>query len=469
MIYSQAEATIIHNKTQALLNDNKFRMAEAARALDFLQFRQEEYIRHIIYKRYPSTCQDVEKYICTVPLTRALVNQRAKIFSTEPVIDLKNQSENSPVRDALYTMLDRALFNYHLLCIDRYVEANHNIGVIPHYDAELDRIHLEILTADRVVIWQDEKLPTKAVAVAYPIGRMDNTIIATPVNKYAYWTKDFYSEVTLKTDYSLDTTLLKEPNPYKRIPIVWFRNELPVDTFWLDNGYPIIDCNEKADIQLTNLDIGTDFQSFATLITEGLPDETKITGGVTRYLNLPADFSAGGITGKAYYINPNVNLKGVWDVINEAISMTASLLGISTDSIRQGSNYSSGYQLRLSKSDIVDYNNDKKPMYREAVRNLVQLCADCLTIYSKKVSLPNDMDLSIDFADVKIETNPIEEEQIRAMKISNGTMSRVDAIMQDNPDLTREDAIKEIERIDLDNRTYRINPAAGLEGLDGLS
>jgi len=44
-------------------------------------------------------------------------------------------------------------------------------------------------------------------------------------------------------------------------------------------------------------------------------------------------------------------------------------------------------------------------------------------------------------------------------------MSRVDAIMLDNQDLSREDAEKEIERIDTDNNRFRIGAANIDQGL----
>lgn len=467
MIYNYTDIITAHTQLQAKINNNTQRQAGIIRALDYLQFQQEEYARAIIRLRYNQTSQDVEKYICTIPLTRTLVNQRAKIFGSEPSIKLNTVEETSPVAEALTKILDKALFYYNLLSIDRYVETCHQVGVIPHYDADLDRIQLEILTPDRVIVWQDEKLPTKAKAVAYRIGVLSDTITNHQANKYALWTAETYSEVSFKTDYTIDQTYLSPiPNKYKRIPIVWFQNDLPLDTFWLDNGFPIVEANEKANIQLTNLDIGIDYQSFATKVTEGLPEEKTITAGVTRYLNIPWDYESGAASGKAYYITPNVDLKGIWDVINEAIAMTASLLGISTESIRQNSQFASGYQLRLSKADIIDYNNEKRSMYREATRQLVQLTADCYTLYAKKLVLPNDMDLNIDFADVKIENDPKQDEEVRMMKISNGTMSRVDALMQDNPDLTREDAVKEIARIDDENSRFKVSPETGLENFE---
>jgi hypothetical protein len=101
---------------------------------------------------------------------------------------------------------------------------------------------------------------------------------------------------------------------------------------------------------------------------------------------------------------------------------------------------------------------EKRSIYREPLRDLVQLIMDCKRLNSN-INMPEAADIKIDFADITIEQNPLEEEQVRSLKISNGTMSRVDAIMLDNQDLSREDAEKEIERIDADNNRFRIGAA----------
>ena len=131
------------------------------------------------------------------------------------------------------------------------------------------------------------------------------------------------------------------------------------------------------------------------------------------------------------------------------------MMGIYADVIKQGSSYSSGYQLRLAKTDVLNRNVEKKSTYREPLRDLVQLIMDCKRLNSN-VNLPENADISIDFADITIENDPMQQEQIRGLKIANGTMSRVDAIMEDNPDLTREAAEDRIKQIDDDNNRFKV-------------
>ena len=195
-----------------------------------------------------------------------------------------------------------------------------------------------------------------------------------------------------------------------------------------------------------------------------MPEGAKLNVGVQRYINIPRDPVTGNVSGSIGYATPSPQLQTVWDIINDNIALAASLMGISAEAIKQGSSFSSGYQLRLSKSDVISYNVEKRSIYRETLRDLVQLIMDCKRLNSN-INMPEAADIKIDFADIAIEQNPLEEEQVRTLKISNGTMSRVDAIMLDNQDLSREDAEKEIERIDADNNRFRIGAANIDQGL----
>ena len=79
---------------------------------------------------------------------------------------------------------------------------------------------------------------------------------------------------------------------------------------------------------------------------------------------------------------------------------------------------------------------------------------DCKRIYGK-VNLPTDADINIDYADVQVTPNQMELEQIRTLKLANGTMSIIDAIMEDNQDLDRQSAIERKKQIDSENAIYR--------------
>ena len=452
---SYSEVLIQSAQIEALIKNEERRKKRAYKALCYYDDIQEPFLEKALRYRYPNTYTDVLPFMVTIPLSKSMVRQLAKLFQSDPAINLRGIDETSAIAEAFSKLLDECKLYQVLGQIDRICETCHQVGVLPHYDAKRDRVYLQLITPDKVTVWQNEKDPTQLDALAYPILNRENTLIAQKGNRYAFWTEDTYQEIEILMNGKIEPIPGTEaPNVYGRIPVIWFSIELPMNRFWIDSGYPIMKANETANLQLTAFNMGIDFQSFATMVTEGMPESQVITSNVSRFLNIPKDKITGTLQGKAYYINPGVNLNSIWQVINDQISLAAALLGISTDFIRGGANYSSGYQLRLSMTGVIDHNQAKRSVYRESIRELVQLIMDCKRIYGK-VNLPTDADINIDYADVQVTPNQMELEQIRTLKLANGTMSIIDAIMEDNQDLDRQSAIERKKQIDSENAIYR--------------
>jgi hypothetical protein len=347
--------------------------------------------------------------------------------------------------DAITELWDRVNLYKTLKQADKYTELCGKIGVITRWNGE--RTVMDILTPDKCVVEEDPDYPTQITRLAYTIGQTDNPHLAQQVNLYRVWTvtETYISEVN-ESGVELSVSDM-QVNPYGRIPVAWFEIDSPLDTFWLDQGNPFVELNRRINLQLTNLDIAIDFQSFSTMVTEGMDSSSSIPIGVTRRLNIPRDGTDPSTSaGKAYYITPDAKLLEVWQIIRESIIWFAGTMGISSESISNGSDFSSGFQLKLSKQGVIDRNKDKQDLYRESVRDLCQLVLDTETIYGVN-SYPADTQINIDFADIAVAVDPLEQEQIRAMKMSNGTMDSVMALLEDNPDLTEEEAEAIIAKI----------------------
>ena len=156
-------------------------------------------------------------------------------------------------------------------------------------------------------------------------------------------------------------------------------------------------------------------------------------------------------------------MRQVWEIINQNIDFTASLLGLSTSAVRQASTFSSGYQLKLSMQGVIDHNEDKRSIYIESLRQLANLICQCENYYGSQ-RLPEDIDFNIKFNDIAITANPIEEEQIISMRLTNGTMDTAEAIMKHNPDMTREEAEQRVSEIDA-NKKQTIIPTTFAPGI----
>jgi len=222
---------------------------------------------------------------------------------------------------------------------------------------------------------------------------------------------------------------------------------------------------------MPNLMLALDYQTVSLLVTVGMPASQSIPVGVTQRLNIPADGLGGSLQGyDAKYITPSPLLRDVWDLINQLITNVARLYGLSAQSYnRDSSSFASGYQLKLSKQDIVNRNKMKRELYREPVKELAGLIAECYSINNSDNFTFGDVSFSVDFGDVKFEDNPMEREQLNAMKLSNGTTSEVQILMDENPDLSREDAIKLYEQFREDRNRLGTASASRLANALGVN
>lgn len=449
-----SEYTVRASKQRALRAEQEQRMARAVKYQDFFDFNQTEYILKEMESRYSKTFTDIAKYAASVPLTRSMTLQLAKLFKSAP--NITTDTENEAVNDAVAELFDKSMLFAKLPVIDWMVELHGKIGVMPYFNEITGRVALDIIAPSRCIVETYTDYPDTPLAVMYRTNAQSDNPTPQPVNLWVRWTVFDRSIVTLTADYEVAQTLDIQPNPYGKIPIVWFTKDIALDEFWYPGSNPIVAQNLRTDIQISNLDLALDYQAFSTLVTEGTSHDMPIIIGLKRHLHLPSGLSQD--SGKAYYINPRTDLKQILHVINENIDMTAGLMGISTSAIRQGGNFSSGYQLRLSMTGVIDHNLMKREIFREPTRDLANLICECETYFGTKYKLPQDIGFNIDFAEITVESNPLEDEQILTMKLANGTISKVDAIMENNPDLTREEAEKRMAQINADNTKYSGRP-----------
>lgn len=456
------EETIKYNKRKAKWQDELNRREEARTAIDFYFNRQHETLYSDIVARYPNENKDILRYAFTVPLTRSLINQLAITFKESPVIKLNNVSDN--VQQAFLEFLDNIDIYKTLKQVDIFTELTGKVGIIPRWNGK--QVCLDILTPDKCYVIENPEVPTEAIEIGYPIGITNDWRMAEPMNVYAIWTADSYRESEVNRDGLEVKVLKRDRNPYGKIPIAWYEIVMPLDSFWTDEGNPIVELNRRINLQMTNLDIAMDYQSFSTLVTTGMSDTTVIPIGVTRRINIPANPISGEAMGSASYITPDAKLLEVWKIIQESIIWYAGIMGISVESFSGASNFSSGYQLKLAKTGVMERNKNKQDIYLESIRDTIELALQCEKIYGKQ-NFPDEPDLTIRYGEISIDYSPMELQQLISAKLANGTIDIIGAIMLDNPDMTEQEAIEYYEK--MKNRKAQIAPEVPPLGLESES
>jgi hypothetical protein len=450
---------IAQQQVKAKIADEQQRMKEAAIAIDFYNGVQKQHMESVISQIYPATWLDIRNYLSTSNITQGVINQKSILFQSPPEVEIitSETGESKPLSEKLNAMLteilEKAEFNKKLIASDRMAELTGKVLISQHWHAKDERVVLDVITPDKAHIVADPDDPTKAIEVYYRIGVEKSIHQATPVNIYAKWTVDTYSKVEMSDSF----TVLKEtdiiPNQYGYIPVIALSTLLEIDSFWVDHGYPVVEGNINVNLRESNLDLALDYQSFSTLVEKGVQSTKDTIAGITRKIYLPAEGFEGGTGAQAYYITPDAKLTEVSEIIQAKKIGIAKESGLSADSFNQdASKISSGYQLRLTQKQVEENNDLKKEMFRQPLTQLIKNIIACYNISNTQNQFPGDIDIYFNYIDKKSVSNPIEAATLQITRINAGLMSLADAIRENNPSLSQEEAIEEAKRIKQEQR-----------------
>jgi len=444
-------------KQEAKWKADTARRNEVSQWIDFYNNKQEHYLKGNLNENYPKSATDMYKYIMTYPLTQRIIDDISMLFKNGIEVTLEKEKLNEILQDILHSVMFQPVMD----TVNSLVNLCHKVGVIPQWR---DGLELDILTPDKCFVIQDEDNPTKISELYYQIGIIvDTPSVSERVDEYVRWTPESQSIVEVQDGKMANERDIIQ-NRFGKIPVTFFVNDLNVDTFWHEKGQPVVEANKVVNQELTNYRLMLAYQSFSTLVAVGLDEEAKIPFGPQFSLKLPFD-PTDQKTPDAKYITPSPALDKVWGVINDIILHTAQSVGLSAESFqRKASSFSSGYQLKLSKQDIINKTAQDRQYYRPAIIDLVQNIMRLYTWEGDK-TFPENQDIYVDFGEIEFETSPKEREELRAMQLSNGTASVIDFIMEDNPDLSREQAVERYKEIEADKGKYVIGGLAESMGV----
>ena len=178
--------------------------------------------------------------------------------------------------------------------------------------------------------------------------------------------------------------------------------------------------------------------------------------GVHRPIIIPKN-DLGDASGKASYITPDSDINAIYDYIDKRVIHVINSMGISAQSYRSdASSFSSGYQLKLSKLDVIKKNKGDRQHYTESIKELCQLMMQCVSLFDTKKRYPENLNIEVDYAEIKFDEDPLQKEQVDASRLANGLTSRPRLLMERNPDLTLEDAIELYKEIKAENDEFGI-------------
>ena len=250
-------------------------------------------------------------------------------------------------------------------------------------------------------------------------------------------------------------------NPYGVIPFAMLMMESGED-IWGIGALDVVDANELINVLLTVLVNDHILGGNGLLITTNLDLRTKGTeeNGLIkvrtgrRHPIQVEDARTENATPSAQYVTPPSLITEIRDSIDYRIKQVALIKGLNPNSFLADVQATSGYskiidsleQLEIRRDDIEPcrtYEHDRFEIIRR-VNNAAYLDAELKSKFDLQ-EIPEDVELRIDFAEIKVEKTPAEIMEDRRFKLEHNMETPVDWLRQENPDLTEDQAIEIIE------------------------
>ncbi len=422
--------------------------------LDFYHNRVRHHLLPMLHELVDrEEARELARYLEHDNITERMVQAISLVFAEPVRIRIRRRTAAGATDDpALQARLDALLndANFSLVMkeVERLSKLTFDVAVLPQ--ARAGRVELDIITGEKAFVEQDEAGPTRAARFYYQVGVRENTPLPGRVDVYHCWCAQGKFECTVGPDgRPLEGTFRRLPHvDYAgRLPVVMFRSYLPVDAFWRDAESAIVQKNVAIDLRRTDLAMAEAY-NIPQLLTLGAPEDQELKKGRTFKIDIPRN-EMGQTVGDARYLAPGESLSEQDALITGRIEQLGLSLGLSR-SVITGQAASSGYELALAKHEILERNRADREYYRPAVTELVRVMM--LTAErSGTAAFPDDADITIDFGEIRFAQSDLDKAQVRRAMLELGLASRVDFVLEDNPDLDREAARALLQRVQSEN------------------
>ena len=299
--------------------------------------------------------------------------------------------------------------------------------------------------------------PLNPYAIVYPIAQKAKVLDTTP-EQFVYWDAEntFVFDKNGKQYTSDDNPDMV--NPYGVLPFVeCFRDGKP-ETDYLDTNASrdLIQTNLSMNVAETNKNANIMFQSFGYLFVNGAgidKDTMQIGQDKINYL---------GVDGSISIVSPPNAVPALDESIQSSYKMLAQNYHLPISFV-EGTTAQSGVALKLRNQELTDNRKSDVIRWRDIEYKLFEL--ERLMIAVEQGKDAGDLE-DVDYSESVEVLNDQEQRDKWEWELSKGLIDLADILMQQNPDLTREEAEAELE---LRKKEEEVKEDAGSALLQALS
>lgn len=485
--------------------ENRARKLESLKRYEILKDRIKKYILlNLMEELDPETVQDMSSRIATINIYKKVVGKKARVYKTTP----KRIASDGTDQGQLDTFVDKIKLNVCMKKANKYLESMLNTDVFvrpiknvqeltkqgnptwsyridplaPHnYDVIEDANDNEramgyILshfdTSTSAGNYDETNRRGDGMAQSFRDGDGKNQAIADSPNdknkEYVWWGNNYHLTFNAEGEVITVKTPKDLLNPIKTMPFVSLAKDRD-GSFWALGGEDLIEGSILINTILSDIYYIAKLHGTGLfyLFGKGVPKTYKV--GPNNAITMDVD--EGDPVPTIGFANANPQLADHKDLIEQYLAMLLTTNDLEVGSVQGslgGSSATSGIQEIIMKSEPIGSVENDQEIFKDAEPEIVNIAAKWHNLYldkgilSKKLTavgkLPAEIDYSIKFGAIQQFVNEKEKLEVIEKRLTLKLDTIIDAMILDNPDLSREDAEQKLAD-DLKFRTERAKEA----------
>lgn len=487
-------------------DENISRKEEMKKRHDIYRDLTKKYVLELVREEQGDNAfSEILHRVSNVSIAKKIINKKSGIYANGVRRQVVGVDEDTRKVELLEDLLE---INQKLKKTNRYVELFKNtaVQVIPWLDESNDRYRLLVnvlapykydVIADRVnpehakvyvTSYFNEGDPNNSIDYAQPgqSGKregatirsgasnfragdaIDQSIANSPNDQgigcqhYVWWTSNYH--FTTDKHGKIIPGLQEDnyANPIGALPFVNYSADQD-GNFWAVGGEDLIDGSVLLNLLMSDMYYIAKFQGMGLgyLFGKGVPKNLKV--GPASFISL--EVQEGDPTPQIGFANASPPIQDHMKMIEQYTAYLLSTNNLEPGTI-QGSlsatSAESGVQEMVRKAELVEEQEDKRDMYLRNEYKLFAIIQKWIKLFGEKKLLVEDLkeigamtemlDLNIKFKDAKSMVTETEKLDIIDKRKLLGLDTRIDSLILDNPELSRdeaEDKLKELMEAEL--------------------
>lgn len=468
-------------------SENTGRKSESFKRYEIYRDRIKKYILENLLKELDQeTVDEMQSRVATVNMYKKMVQKKARVYKDIPI----RTSVLEDDQDYIDSLADLLNLNTTMKKVNRYVEAFRNCAVYvkPYIDHSKDgkwSYMLDVLAPHQFDVIEDMDNPQMVRAVILSNYRSDaqtygyynehsrtatgvvnrfrdgdykmQNIADSPADKpkeYVFWSKNYHFTCDCKGNIIDRPNEEGINNPIMRLPFVFFSKDQD-DSFWSVGGEDIIEGSILINTLLTDLYFIAKIQGSGLFYMFGknVPSTYKV--GPNRAVTMEVE--EGDPTPQIGFASSNPPIGDHMQMVEQYVAFLLSTNDLGVNSIQgklDAATAASGIQEIIQNSEPMTAIEDEQEQYRDKEPEILQIAnawqsefmdsQTGLTSAFSDIGYSEDLIYAIKFDKPKHFSSELERLDAVNKKIEQGIYNKVDAMIDENPDLTREEALEQL-------------------------